>query len=55
MKTKQLIQFAATLNKSKTAWCYSCNSKSVQWDGKKYICRNKHCQAVHEEMRSCNE
>jgi len=27
MKTKQLIQFAATLNKSKTAWCYFFEGK----------------------------
>ena len=49
---KETIKFAAKLNKNKSAWCYSCNEKRVQWDGKKFICKS--CGAVHEEMDRVN-
>ena len=51
---KEPIKFAAKLNKNKTAWCYACNVKKVQWDAAKecFICRN--CGAVHEQMDKVN-
>ena len=33
-------------SKNRAYWCWICNSRNIQWDGKMFVC--KKCGAIHE-------
>ena len=35
-------------NKNKTYWCWICDSRNVQWNGKLFVC--KKCNATHKTI-----
>ena len=48
MKNKLKYSEAIT-SKNRAYWCWLCDNRSIQWDGKVFVC--KKCGATHEIVK----